>query len=138
MAIAQRLYTGVELGDEGAVGLITYMRTDSPRISPEMTAAARDYLAATYGAQYVPERPNTYRSSKSAQEAHEAIRPTSLDNTPERVAPFLKREELSLYTLIWNRFVGWMPNNSPHRWAAWSKSLTKIATCFNWRVRGCF
>ena len=105
MGIAQRLYMGVELGDEGAVGLITYMRTDSPRISPEMTAAARDYLAATYGAQYVPEKPNTFRSSKSAQEAHEAIRPTSLDNTPERVAPFLKREELNLYTLIWNRFL---------------------------------
>ena len=105
MGIAQRLYMGVELGDEGAVGLITYMRTDSPRISPEMTAAARNYVATTYGAQYVPERPNTYRSSKSAQEAHEAIRPTSLDYTPERVAPYLKPEELRLYNLIWNRFL---------------------------------
>lgn len=105
MGIAQRLYMGVELGDEGAVGLITYMRTDSPRISPQMTAAARDYVAATYGAQYVPERPNTYRSSKSAQEAHEAIRPTSLDYTPERLAPYLKPEELRLYSLIWNRFL---------------------------------
>ena len=105
MGIAQRLYMGVELGAEGAVGLITYMRTDSPRISPQMTAAAREYLTATYGAQYVPKRPNIYRSAKSAQEAHEAIRPTSLDYTPESVAPYLKPEELRLYTLIWNRFL---------------------------------
>jgi DNA topoisomerase I len=105
MGIAQRLYMGVELGDEGSVGLITYMRTDSPRISPEMTAAARTYINDTYGEQYVPEKPNTYRSSKTAQEAHEAIRPTSLENTPEKVAPYLSREELNLYTLIWNRFM---------------------------------
>ncbi|MBI3303465.1 MAG: type I DNA topoisomerase [Deltaproteobacteria bacterium] len=105
MGIAQRLYTGIELGDEGSVGLITYMRTDSPRISPEMTAAARAYINDTYGDRYVPERPNVYRSAKTAQEAHEAIRPTSLDNPPERVAPYLSREELNLYTLIWNRFL---------------------------------
>ncbi len=105
MGIAQRLYMGVELGAEGAVGLITYMRTDSPRISPAMVAAARDYLTTTYGAQYVPKRPNVFRSAKSAQEAHEAIRPTSLENTPQRVAPFLKPDELRLYTLIWTRFL---------------------------------
>ncbi len=105
MGIAQRLYTGVELGDEGSVGLITYMRTDSPRISPEMTAAARTYINDTYGGDYVPERPNIYRSAKTAQEAHEAIRPTSLDYSPEWVAPYLSREELNLYTLIWNRFL---------------------------------
>ena len=105
MGIAQRLYMGVELGEEGAVGLITYMRTDSPRISPEMTAAARTYINDTYGEQYVPEKPNAYRSSKTAQEAHEAIRPTSLENTPEKVAQYLSREELNLYTLIWNRFM---------------------------------
>ncbi len=105
MGIAQRLYMGVELGDEGAVGLITYMRTDSPRISPDMMNAARDYINQTYGAQYVPEKPNVYRSAKTAQEAHEAIRPTSLDYSPDRVAPYLSREELNLYTLIWNRFM---------------------------------
>jgi DNA topoisomerase I len=104
MGIAQRLYMGVDLGDEGSVGLITYMRTDSPRISPEMTAAARAYINDTYGDSYVPERPNVYRSAKTAQEAHEAIRPTSLDYAPERVVPYLSREELNLYTLIWNRF----------------------------------
>lgn len=105
MGIAQRLYMGVELGDEGAVGLITYMRTDSPRISPEMMNVAREHIRATYGEQYVPEKPNIYRSSKAAQEAHEAIRPTSLDYSPEKVAPYLSREELNLYTLIWNRFM---------------------------------
>ena len=105
MGIAQRLYMGVDLGDEGSVGLITYMRTDSPRISPEMTAAARAYIQETYGDSYVPERPNVYRSAKTAQEAHEAIRPTSLEYAPERVAPYLSREELNLYTLIWNRFL---------------------------------
>ena len=105
MGIAQRLYMGVKLGAEGEVGLITYMRTDSPRISPQMTAAARAYLTASYGARYVPKRPNSYRSAKSAQEAHEAIRPTSLEHTPESVAPYLKPEELRLYTLIWNRFL---------------------------------
>jgi DNA topoisomerase-1 len=105
MGIAQRLYMGIDLGDEGAVGLITYMRTDSPRIAPEMMTAARSYIGATYGEQYVPEKPNVYRSSKSAQEAHEAIRPTSLEYAPERVAPYLSREELNLYTLIWNRFM---------------------------------
>jgi DNA topoisomerase-1 len=105
MGIAQRLYMGVELGDEGAVGLITYMRTDSPRISPEMTTAARAFITDTYGGDYVPERPNVYRSAKTAQEAHEAIRPTSLEYAPDRVAPYLSREELNLYTLIWNRFL---------------------------------
>ncbi|TMA60493.1 MAG: type I DNA topoisomerase [Deltaproteobacteria bacterium] len=105
MSIAQRLYTGVELGDEGSVGLITYMRTDSPRIAPEMTATAGAYIKDTYGDRYVPERPNVYRSAKTAQEAHEAIRPTSLEYAPERVAPYLSREELNLYTLIWNRFL---------------------------------
>src|SRR5215510_7883900 len=70
-----------------------------------MTAAAREYISQTYGNGYVPERPNVYRSAKTAQEAHEAIRPTSLDYTPERVAPYLSREELNLYTLIWNRFL---------------------------------
>ena len=105
MNIAQRLYTGIELGDEGSVGLITYMRTDSPRIAPEMTATAGAYIKDTYGDRYVPERPNVYRSAKTAQEAHEAIRPTSLEYSPERVAPYLSREELNLYTLIWNRFL---------------------------------
>ncbi len=105
MRIAQRLYEGVELGEEGAVGLITYMRTDSTRLSNDALEAVRGYIANRYGADYVPEKPTVYRSKKSAQDAHEAIRPTSIDYDPERVAPFLEKEELNLYTLIWNRFV---------------------------------
>jgi DNA topoisomerase-1 len=105
MRIAQHLYEGIELGEEGAVGLITYMRTDSTRLSPDALEAVRGYIGERYGADYVPEKPNIYRSKKAAQDAHEAIRPTSIEYDPERVAPFLSKEELNLYTLIWNRFV---------------------------------
>ncbi len=105
MKVAQRLYEGVDLGDQGAVGLITYMRTDSPRVSDQALAMVRSYVAGRYGREYVPERPNVYRSRQSAQEAHEAIRPTSLDRDPESVARYLDRDDLALYTLIFNRFV---------------------------------
>jgi len=105
MRIAQRLYEGVELGEEGAVGLITYMRTDSTRLSAEAIAAVRDYIPKRFGPAYLSAEPNLYRSKKDAQDAHEAIRPTAMEWDPERVAPFLEREELALYTLIWNRFV---------------------------------
>jgi DNA topoisomerase-1 len=104
MRIAQRLYEGVELGDEGSVGLITYMRTDSTRISGDAIAAARAWIGARFGGDYLPESPNFYRSKKDAQDAHEAIRPTSMEFDPERVAAFLDKDELALYTLIWNRF----------------------------------
>jgi DNA topoisomerase-1 len=105
MSIAQKLYEGIELGDEGAVGLITYMRTDSTRLSADALSHVRGYIAEKYGAAYLPDPPNFYRSKKDAQDAHEAIRPTSIEWPPERVAPFLQRDELALYTLIWNRFV---------------------------------
>ncbi len=105
MKIAQRLYEGVEIGDEGAVGLITYMRTDSPRVSEQALSAVRQHIEGRYGREYLPERPNVYRSAKTAQEAHEAIRPTSLAHDPESVAPYLAKDELALYTLIYNRFV---------------------------------
>jgi DNA topoisomerase-1 len=105
MRIAQRLYEGVELGDEGAVGLITYMRTDSTRLSGEAIGAAREYIQGRFGDPYVPEQPNVYRSKKDAQDAHEAIRPTSTQWEPDRVARFLEKDELALYTLIWNRFI---------------------------------
>src|SRR5438876_698394 len=105
MRIAQRLYEGVDLGPEGSVGLITYMRTDSTRISSDALTAARGYIGERYGQPYVPEAPNVYRSKKDAQDAHEAIRPTSMEYDPERVARYLDREELAVYTLIWNRFV---------------------------------
>ncbi|HUN60260.1 MAG TPA: type I DNA topoisomerase [Candidatus Binataceae bacterium] len=105
MKIAQRLYEGMELGDQGAVGLITYMRTDSPRVSDDALAAVRGHIEARYGKDYVPARANVYRSGKSAQEAHEAIRPTSLERDPESMAHYLQKDELALYTLIYNRFV---------------------------------
>ncbi|MGB9617536.1 MAG: type I DNA topoisomerase, partial [Desulfomonilaceae bacterium] len=105
MRIAQQLYEGIELGSEGAVGLITYMRTDSTRVAPEAIEAVRQYIATSYGPEYLPAKPHTYKVGKSAQEAHEAIRPTSMERPPEKVAPFLDKAQLALYTLIWNRFV---------------------------------
>ncbi len=105
MTLAQRLYEGVELGEEGSVGLITYMRTDSTRLSAEAVAAVREMIGRQYGAASVPAEPNVFKSKKAAQDAHEAIRPTSLDWTPERVQPFLEPDMFRLYELIWRRFV---------------------------------
>jgi DNA topoisomerase-1 len=105
MSLAQRLYEGKELGDEGPVGLITYMRTDSTRISAEALNAVRTFIGATYGDAYLPEAPNRFKSPKGAQEAHEAIRPTGVTRRPQDVKPFLSKDELALYDLIWRRFV---------------------------------
>ncbi len=106
MQVAQGLYEGVELGKElGSVGLITYMRTDSVRVSDDAVTAVREYIESAFGKQFMPSSPNVFKSRKSAQEAHEAIRPTSLDLPPEKVAKYLKPEQLKLYRLIWNRFV---------------------------------
>lgn len=105
MMIAQHLYEGLEIGSYGHVGLITYMRTDSTRISKEMQEQSRDFIKRTYGDEYYPTKPNVYGSKESAQDAHEAIRPTSLELTPKMVEPYLNRDELKLYTLIWNRFL---------------------------------
>lgn len=105
MTLAQKLYEGIELGSEGPTGLITYMRTDSTRINDEALAAVRDYIQGAYGNEYLPPQPNQYKSRKSAQEAHEAVRPTDVNRTPESLAPFLEKDMLALYTLIWKRFV---------------------------------
>jgi DNA topoisomerase-1 len=105
MQIAQRLYEGVELGSEGAVGLITYMRTDSTRVAESALAEVRDFIARQYGEKYLPEKAIHYRSKKDAQDAHEAIRPTSAERPPDQVAPYLEKDELALYRLIWQRFV---------------------------------
>jgi DNA topoisomerase-1 len=105
MVLAQRLYEGVELGTEGSVGLITYMRTDSPRVSNEALDEVRGLIKDRFGPPFCPESPNVYKSKKDAQEAHEAIRPTSSLRTPEQVAQFLQEDELKLYRLIWIRFV---------------------------------
>jgi DNA topoisomerase I len=105
MMVAQQLYEGVDIGDGGPVGLITYMRTDSPRVAAEAQAATRDAIAARYGPDTLPDRPPFYRARKSAQEAHEAIRPTLLDQPPERLVRHLSRDQLALYRLIWERFL---------------------------------
>jgi DNA topoisomerase I len=105
MQLAQQLYEGVELGDDGSVGLITYMRTDSTRVSADALTSVRQHIQGQYGKEYVPDKPNTFRSKKGAQDAHEAIRPTSLDYAPERVRRYLRRDLFQLYSLIWDRFV---------------------------------
>src|SRR5689334_16397035 len=105
MMIAQRLYEGVELGEEGQVGLITYMRTDSTRVAPEALTEVREYIGQNYGPQYLPESPNTYKEKKEAQAAHEAIRPTSAMRHPDQVKQYLKEDEYKVYKLIWQRFV---------------------------------
>ena len=106
MSTAQELYEGINLEGEGATGLITYMRTDSTSISTEAQAEARSYILTTYGEGYVPESAPTYRTrTRSAQEAHEAIRPTSVKRTPEAVQPFLSHDQFRLYKLIWQRFL---------------------------------
>jgi len=105
MMLAQRLYEGVELGAEGSVGLITYMRTDSTRVSQDALDEVRGLIKDRYGADFAPASPNVYKSKKDAQDAHEAIRPSSAKRTPEDLAPYLQEDELKLYRLIWMRFV---------------------------------
>jgi DNA topoisomerase-1 len=105
MGLAQKLYEGIELGEKGPVGLITYMRTDSTRINKEALAEVRDFIKKIYGHELLPEKPVFYKTSKASQDAHEAIRPTDVNLTPEKVAPYLEKGLLNLYTLIWKRFV---------------------------------
>jgi DNA topoisomerase-1 len=105
MMLAQRLYEGIELGDEGLVGLITYMRTDSTRVAGEALAEVRDYIGSQYGGPYLPESPNFFKSKKGAQDAHEAIRPSSAARHPDAVRRYLHDDEYKVYRLIWQRFV---------------------------------
>jgi DNA topoisomerase I len=106
MSVAQRLYEGIDLKkDGGPVGLITYMRTDSVRISNDAIAELREHIKSVYGQRHLPEKPNLFRARKGAQEAHEAIRPTSIEFTPELVKKHLTDEQYKLYKLIWDRFV---------------------------------
>lgn len=105
MGLAQGLYEGREIGERGPVGLITYMRTDSTRVADEAIQAVREVIESTYGKVALPDKPNVYRSKKGAQDAHEAIRPTTFDLPPDSVAPYLQADELKLYRLIWERFL---------------------------------
>lgn len=105
MQVAQKLYEGIDVGEQGAIGLITYMRTDSTRVSDDALGAVRGYVEQTYGVDYLPEKPIFYRTKEGAQDAHEAIRPTDLTLPPTALRPYLGKDELGLYELIWNRFV---------------------------------
>jgi DNA topoisomerase-1 len=132
MQVAQQLYEGIELGEAGSIGLITYMRTDSTRISPEAQAEVRGFVAERYGAQFLPEHSPVYKSGKGAQEAHEAVRPTSVLREPGQIAAFLTRDQLALYTLIWNRFVA-----SQMRPAVFDTTTVEIAAGrFTFRASG--
>jgi DNA topoisomerase I len=105
MMLAQRLYEGIELGDEGSVALVTYMRTDSVRVSADAIEQVREHIGSSYGPGFLPEKPNFFKSKKDAQEAHEAIRPTDVTRTPESVRRFLDDDMFKLYQMIWQRFV---------------------------------
>ncbi|MCB2183466.1 MAG: type I DNA topoisomerase [Desulfobulbaceae bacterium] len=105
MMLAQRLYEGIAVDDDGPTGLITYMRTDSTRINDEALAQVRDHIQTAYGKEFLPPKANIYKTKKSAQDAHEAIRPTDVSKTPESLASFLEKDMLALYSLIWKRFV---------------------------------
>lgn len=112
MMIAQQLYEGIDLGEEGSVGLITYMRTDSTRIAEEALLAAREYIVDSYGLEYLPQQPRTYKTKKSAQDAHEAVRPTSMKREPRKIKKYLTAEQFKLYELIWNRFIACQMNDA--------------------------
>ena len=134
MIIAQQLYEGVELGEEGAVGLITYMRTDSFRVANEAVVAARAHIGKNFGEQYLPEKPpEVKKAGKSAQEAHEAIRPTEPDRTPESIKQFLSPEQFKLYRLIWRRFIASQMKSAEYRNS--EAQITAGRTLFNARGR---
>ena len=110
MFLAQNLYEGIDLGDKGQVGLITYMRTDSFRLSAEALAEAREFILHRFGRSYLPQKPRAFQSRKGAQEAHEAIRPTSVQIIPEEISGYLSKDQLALYRLIWRRFLACQMN----------------------------
>ncbi len=132
MMTAQRLYEGVDLGDGETVGLITYMRTDSVNISKEALASLRDFIKDQYGEKYLPEEPNKYKSKKSAQEAHEAIRPSDVNRRPKDLQKFLEPEQYKLYQLIWNRFVGSQMVNAVYQ----SKKMEMMAGPYRFGASG--
>jgi DNA topoisomerase-1 len=122
MAVAQQLYEGIDLGSMGSLGLITYMRTDSTHLSGEAIGEARAHIQSHFGAKYLPEKPNVYASKKSAQQAHEAIRPTDVDLTPNEIRQFLNDEQYRLYDLVWRRFIACQMESA--RWAVTTLSIT--------------
>jgi len=136
MMIAQRLYEGVELGEEGLVGLITYMRTDSTRVSNEALTEVREYIRNQYGDAYLPQSPNTYKEKKEAQAAHEAIRPTSAMRQPDQIKQYLKEDEYKVYKLIWQRFVASQINPAVFDQTTVDIDARSAADTFWFRVTG--
>lgn len=121
MSIAQQLYEGIDLGSMGSLGLITYMRTDSTHLSKEALGEVRHYIESQFGPKYLPEKPNVYTAKKSAQQAHEAIRPTDVDLAPNQIEEFLSTEQYKLYDLIWRRFAA--SQMQPARWNVTTLSI---------------
>ncbi|MEN6426431.1 MAG: type I DNA topoisomerase [Phycisphaerales bacterium] len=121
MAVAQQLYEGIDLGSMGSLGLITYMRTDSTHVSGEALGEVRNYIQSHFGPTYLPEKPNFYAAGKSAQQAHEAIRPTDVDLTPQEIREHLNEEQFKLYDLVWRRFVACQME--PARWDVTTLSI---------------
>jgi DNA topoisomerase-1 len=136
MMIAQRLYEGIEMGDEGLVGLITYMRTDSTRVSPDAIVEVREYIAEQFGPQYIPESPNTYKDKKEAQAAHEAIRPTSAMRHPDQVKQYIQEDEFKVYKLIWQRFIASQMNPAIFDQTTVDIDAKSAAETFWFRVTG--
>lgn len=132
MFVAQKLYEGLEIGAEGSVGLITYMRTDSVRVAKEAQDEAVAFIGKEFGKEYLPSKPPVYKGKKSAQDAHEAIRPTSVFRTPEKLKGHLSSEELRLYTLVWNRFVASQMNPAQLE----QTSVDIAADKYNFRATG--
>ena len=122
MSIAQQLYEGIDLGSMGSLGLITYMRTDSTHVSGEALGEVRNHIQNHFGPKYLPEKPNFYAAAKSAQQAHEAIRPTDVDLTPPEIKEYLNEEQYKLYDLVWRRFVACQME--PARWNVTTLSIT--------------
>ena len=122
MSVAQQLYEGIDLGSMGSLGLITYMRTDSTHISPEAIREVRSHIENRFGKDYLPEKPNYYTAKKSAQQAHEAIRPTDADLTPQEIKQHLSEEQFKLYDLVWRRFVS--SQMQPARWDVTTLNIT--------------
>ena len=136
MMIAQRLYEGVDLGDEGTVGLITYMRTDSTRVSNDAIAEVRELIAKEYGPEFRPETPNFFKSKKDTQDAHEAIRPTSAARHPESIKQYLQEDEFKVYKLIWQRFVASQMNPAVFDQTTVDIDATSAGVNYRFRVTG--
>ena len=136
MMIAQRLYEGVDLGDEGTVGLITYMRTDSTRVSNDAIGEVRELIGKEYGPEFLPESPNTFKSKKESQDAHEAIRPTSAARRPDDVKQYLQEDEYKVYKLIWQRFVASQMNPAVFDQTTVDIDARSGAVVYRFRVTG--